>query len=359
MRLSIPLDADFVIFLYTIGKIVFTAMPRLRRNVLVSRIPAQYEIQEIDQAALTEAQRRYLAPYDEKLAAMNYFPVCTYRMTNYGHNLLRNYVNPMETSRCVILIHEIPLKIKGKRSPTNSCTMSFHTRFADDTILTTRNMRLRSLLDRPPYQVVQERPGISDPAEMKRVHDKRAARMGYAVPPPSEAASVFKDVKSEHVRFSEYQLSQETYKLNPDGKTYSFTDKAHWRGIRNHLNPFAHRFSARRFLPAALVAMALPLVGVTKLAPAAADAARNVGFPPAAAATAVTLACYLCAGAIIGYVLERQTFVWVFLLTYLSVRIFAGVPLGPVPYSAFAGSVAYSVAQAKKRRRAVLLPKEV
>jgi TRAP-type uncharacterized transport system fused permease subunit len=70
----------------------------------------------------------------------------------------------------------------------------------------------------------------------------------------------------------------------------------------------------------------------------------------------VTLACYLVAGAIIGYLLERHTFVWVFLLTYLTVRLFTAGHIGPIPYSAFAGSVAYSVARAKKRRRAVLLP---
>jgi hypothetical protein len=290
---------------------------------------------------------------------MNYWPVCTYKIVNYGHNLLRNYVSPTETSRCVVLIHEMALRIKGKASPTNSCTLSFHTRFSDATILTTRNTKLKTIMDRPPNQVVQERPGITDPAEMKQVHDRRAATMGCPVPPPSDVVSTFKDIRSEHIRFAQYQVAQGIYKLNADGKSYSMTDKPHWRGIRNHFNPFAHRFPARQFVPAVLLGMALPFFGVTRLAPAAADAARNLGFPGTTAAFAVTLACYLVAGAIIGYVLERHTFIWVFLITYLSVRIFTGVPLGPVPFSAFAGSVAYSVAQGKKRRRAVLLPKEV
>jgi len=353
--MRIPLDADLFVFLYTTGKIVFASMPRLRGSAL--KVPTHYQIEQIDPARLTEAQARYFAPYDEKLAAMNYWPVCTYRVSNYGHNLMRNYVNPMETSRCVIMIHELALKINGKEALTNSCTVSFHTRFSDATILTTRNLPIKTILDRPPYQVVQERPGITEPVEMKCEHDQRAASMGCPAPPPADAPSTFKDVQSEHVRFSEYQLSQGIYNLNADGQSYSITDKAHWRGIRNFLNPFAHRFSIRRFLPAASVATVLPLFAIIKFAPAAADAARNIGFPPVTAAEAVILASYLIAGAIIGYVLERQTFVWVFLLTYLSVRIFAGGHLGPVPYSAFAGSVAYSVAQAKKRRRVVLLPR--
>ncbi len=355
--MQFPIDVDLTVFIYTVGKIIFGGLPRLRRKQ--HKIPLHYQIAEVGPAALTEAQAKYFAPYDEKLNAMNYWPVCTYRVTNYGHNLIRSYVNPLETARCVVMIHELPLLQNGKPSVANTCLMSFHTCFSDATILTTRNMRLKSVMDRPPYQTVQECPAITDPAEMKRKHDKRAASMGCPVPPPSDAKSTFKDVQAEHQRFSAYQLSRGSFRLTPDGSAYASTDRVFWRGIRNHLNPFAHRFSVRRFLPAALAAVVLPLYAVTTLAPAAAQAARNLGFPPLAAAQAVTLACYLVAGALIGYVLERQTFVWVFLLTYLSVRIFAGVQLGPLPYSAFAGSVAYSVAQAKKRRRAVLLPQRV
>jgi len=352
--MQFPIDSDLAVFLYTVSK-VLRSLPRLRR-IPTSRVPKFYQIEKLDPSALTDRQAEYLAPYDEKLAAMNYWPVCTYRVTNYGHNLMRNYVNPMESARCVILIHEVALRLKGRRSPTNSCTVSFHTRFSDATILTTRNMQLKTIMDRPPYQIVQERPEVSEPAELKREHDRKVATMGCPVAPPSDADSTFKDVQAEHVRFSEFQLSCGNYRPLPDGSGYAIADKAHWRAIRNHLNPFAHRFSLKRFLPAALTGLALPLLAVLHLAPAASDAARNIGFPPLVAAEAVTLACYLVAGAIIGYLLERNTFVWVFLLTYLTLRLFTSAHIGPLPYSAFAGSVAYSVAQAKKRKRAVLLP---
>ncbi|MFZ0146698.1 MAG: hypothetical protein WAL08_20260 [Candidatus Sulfotelmatobacter sp.] len=349
-----PVDADLVVFLYTASKIAFGSIPRLRRNV--PKVPARYQIENVPLGSLTEAQTRYFAPYDKKLDAMNYWPVCTYRITNYGHCLLRQYVNPSETSRCVVLIYELALNVDGRRTFSNNCTMSFHTRFSDDRILTTRNAKLKTILDRPPYQVVQECPQVSEPSEMKCIHDTRAQTMGCPVTPLSDPVSILKDVQSEHERFTAHQLSTGAYRPLPGGTSYAIADKAHWRAIRNHLNPFAHRFSLRQFLPAAIVAAALPVFAFLDFAPAAAQAARNVGFSPVVAAEAVILACYLVAGAIIGYVLERQTFVWVFLLTYVSARIFAGANLGPVPYSAFAGSVAYSVAQAKKRRRAVLLP---
>lgn len=354
--MQFPVDADLAVFLYTVGKIVFGSMPKLRQNA--HTIPAKYEIEEVAPSALTDAQATVFAPYDEKLAAMSYFPVCTYRIANYGHNLMRTYINPGETSRCVVMIVETGLKmlVNGKRPVSSSCTLSFHTFFSDNTLLTTRNMHLKSILDRPPYQTVQERPYIKEPAEMKRVHDAKAATMGCPVAPPSSSAQVFKAIHEEHDRFCEYQLAQGTFCMNPDGKSYLLADKAHWRGIRNHLNPFVHRFYAWRFLPAALLAMLLPILGVIKLAPTAFTAAQTVGFPPQAAAEAMMLACYMVAGAVLGFTLENATFIWVFLLTYIPVRIVAPGALGPVPYSAFAGLVAYSVAQAKKRRRVVLLP---
>lgn len=354
--MQFPLDADLTVFVYTVGTILFGGIRRLRRNA--HKIPIHYQIEQLSPAALTEAQANYLAPFDEKLAAMNYLPVCTYRVVNYGHNLLRNYVNPLETSRCVVMIHELALRQSGRPSVANVCLMSFHTRFTDATILTTRNMHL-SMMDRPRYHKVQEFVGITEPEELKRKHDCQAAGMGCPVPPPSDAAGTFKDVQDEHLRFNKYQLSTGALQLASDGNSYTLTDRVFWRGIRKHLNPFEHRFSMRSFLPAVFGSIALPVFAVTKLAPAADEAARNIGFPPHAAGEAVTLACYLVAGALIGYALERKTFVWVFLLTYLAVRILTGAHLGPLPYSAFAGSVAYSVAQTKKRRRAVLLPNRV
>ena len=349
-----PVDADLAVFVYTAGKIVFGSLPQLRRSV--PSIPVHYQIEEVSSAALSEKQSEFFTPYDQKLAAMNYWPVCTYRITNYGHNLMRTYVNPAETSRCVVMIVEMKLTVGSMNPVGSSSLMSFHTWFTNDTLLTTRNMQLKSVLDRPPYQVVQECPYIKEPAEMKSKHDARAATMGCPVAPPADSASVFREVHSEHDRFCDYQLAQGTFRPAPDGTSYVMADKAHWRGIRNHLNPFVHRFYALRFLPAAILAAVLPLLGALKLAPEAAAAAQNIGFPPAIAAETMMLACYMVAGAVIGYALERATFVWVFLLTYIPVRIISAAGLGPVPYSAFAGIVAYSVEQAKKRRRSVLLP---
>ena len=346
-------DADLLAFLYTAGRILFFSLPRLHQNVL--KVPATYDIQEIQSSRLTEQQARYFASYDEKLAAMNYWPTCTYKVANYGHNLMRNYVNPAETSRCVVMIVELTANENGKQFATNTCLMSFHTWFTDDTLLTTRNMKLKSVLDLPPYQFVQECPRINNPEEMKRKHDARVSKMGCPVSPPSRAADIFKLLHADHERFSSYQLSQGCYKLLPDGSTYALTNKVFWRGIRDFLNPFAHHLPTE-FIPAAIVAAFLPIIAALKLAPAVAAAAHSIGFSPAASANATMLVCYIIAGTLIGYTLERHTFVWTFLLTYLPLRILLGASWGLLPGSVIAELFAHYAAREKTERRAVLIP---
>jgi hypothetical protein len=142
----------------------------------------------------------------------------------------------------------------------------------------------------------------------------------------------------------------------PGEDSYALSDKVHWRGVRNFFNPFAQGISARLFFPVAFLAAALPVFARLEYAPAAAHALRTLGLPGEFAAQPIIRLCYFVAGALIGYLLERDTFLWAFLLTYVPVRLFTSGSLGPIPYSALAAGVAYFVAQVMKRRRAVLIP---
>ena len=349
-----PVDIDLAVFLFVTGKMLFTALPRLRRSV--PHVPARYQIQNVPEASLTEAQASYFAPYDEKLAAMNYRPVCTYLISNFGKILTRQYVNPAESSRCEVAIQELVQTVDGKQAFTSCCVIHFHTRFTDDRILTTRNMKLKSVLDSPPYWVLQECPQVDDPAKLKRIHDARAQTLGCPVAPLTDADRIFKYVQSEHERYSAYQLSVGDYQPLPGEDSYTFSDKVYRRGLRNYFNPFAQGFSAQRFFSVAILAAALTVFARLEYAPAAAHAFRTLGLPAEFAAQAVIRICYIVAGALIGYFLERETFLWGVLLTYLPVRLFTSASLGPIPYSALAAGVAHVVAQIKKRRRAVLIP---
>ncbi len=349
-----PVDVDLAVFLFVTGKTLVTALPRMRQSV--PHIPARYQIQNVPDASLTQAQARYFAPYDEKLAALNFRPVCTYLISNFGQILTRQYVNPAESSRCEVAIQELVQTVDGKQAFTSCCVIHFHTRFTDDRVLTTRNMKLKTVLDNPPYWVLQECPQIDDPAKLKRIHDARAQTMTCPVAPLTDVDRIFKSVQSEHERYSAYQLSVGGYQPLPGEDSYTFSDKVYRRGIRNYFNPFAQGISAQRFFSVAILAAALPVFARLEYAPAAAHAAHILGLPAEFAAQAVIRICYMVAGALIGYFFERETFLWGSLLTYLPVRLFINGSLGPTPYSALAAGVAWGVAQFKKRRRAVLIP---
>jgi hypothetical protein len=142
----------------------------------------------------------------------------------------------------------------------------------------------------------------------------------------------------------------------PGKESYALSDKVHWRGVRNYFNPFAQAISARLFVPVAILVAALPVFARLEYAPAAAHALRVLGLPPELATQAIIRLCYFVAGSFIGYFLEREIFLWAFLLTYVPVRLFVHGDLGPIPYSALAAGAAYFVAQIMKRRRAVLIP---
>ncbi len=200
-----------------------------------------------------------------------------------------------------------------------------------------------------------ECPQIDDPAKLKRIHDARAQTMGCPVAPLTDVDRIFKSVESEHERYSAYQLSVGGYVPLTGEDGYAFSDKVNWRGIRNFFNPFAQGISPRLFFPVAFLAAALPVFARLEYAPAAAHALRTLGLPGEPCQPIIRL-CYFVAGALIGYFLERDTFLWAFLLTYLPVRLFISGNLGIIPYSALAAGVAWFVAQFKKRRRAVLIP---
>lgn len=351
--MAFTLDWDLVAFFTTLANILFRSPARLRGN---SRpLPIRCEYQEISAGMLTPEQARCFAPYDTKLEAMSYRPACTYRVANMGHNMVRVYINPTDVARCLVMIVEVAVKVGQVRGVNHSSTVVFTTRFSDGTVLTTRNMKLKSLMDEPPYRMVQECPNVSEPTALKRRHDARAAGLGGCpVAPSSDVAGMFRQFQSDHDRFLSYQVERGVCELDTTRNAYVLSSKAHWRGIRNFLNPFAHRFSLIRFLPAAITAMVLPVLAF-QAAPAVALAAQRTGFPGGTAAQLGIGVSYLLAGAVLGYVLERHTFIWVFLLTYVAVHT-AGINPGPFPYSAWAGLVSYYVAQAKRRRKLVLLP---
>lgn len=349
-------DTDLMVFLGTVGKILLTGPFHIGRNV--RPIPVRFEIEELSPGSLSIEQQQYLEKFDKRFAAMNYMPVATYRATNYVQNLVRSYVNPLEPVRAIVMIVELTVRVGRQTSSVHKCVLEFFTHLADGRLLTTRNMQLKSLLDEPPYRIIQECPRVTDPGELRRRHLARLAKIDSApLAPAADFASICREFQFGHERQTSYQLQSGTYRLDPSGSSYVLTNKVRWRGIRNFLNPFVQRFSPWRFLPAAFTGIALPVFAWVLAAPLTAQHTSMMGLPGGVASPMTMLAAYGLAGATIGYLLQRNSFLWSFVLTYLAVGAVIGFHENPLPYSTIAGVVAHYFGQIGKSSRLILQPK--
>jgi hypothetical protein len=259
----LPVDADILIFLMTTFTVIFASKGRLRQNV--RQIPAHYDFEELTDNQLTEAQRNYLRPIDAQLGKLNYRPDCTFRVRNYGQNLLRRYSNPADPATCGVTIVEVKTKVGQAQTVRNANSVEFTTRFADGRTLNTRNSPLKSLMDQPPYKIVQQFPNLTNLAELKRKHDAASNSLGVPLTAPSGTAAIFEEVHKDHTRFSEFQVEHGVYRKSPGGDAYQITEKVMNRGIRNFFNPFAKRFSATQAIFSVLLGAFLPLFGYRKL----------------------------------------------------------------------------------------------
>jgi hypothetical protein len=348
----IPIDCDIIGFLWTTATVIFGSKPQLRKNT--KPIPVRYQRQLLEDSQLTEQQRKYIAPIDAELAALGFRPFYTLRVTNYVSNLVRGYQNPADPASCTLTVVEVKTNVNGLIAVKNSRVLNFTTRLADGKELITRNMELKSLMDSPDYKIMQDCPHVTSLAELKKRHEAKAASLGMPLSPPRDVQSVIAEFDKDHDRFGAYQLQRGVYRLSADGDTYMITDKALRRGIRNYFNPLAKRLSLTTVLFSALIGAVLPLYGILKLAPAMTE--RLSPAPPSffQPSTLAILACYLLAGAILGFIAESQSYLWVMLITYVPAHLVAGWTFGGLPYSTLAFLVSYFVSQAKRKRQLVL-----
>lgn len=322
----LTLDFDLIGLFWTTAAVLFTSKPQLRKN---SRpIPVRYDRQVIDESSLTERQKRFFAPFDAQLAALNYRPMCTFRVANYGSNILREYLNPADPARCTLTVVEVQTNVQGLKTGKHTSMVCFTTRFSNGKELATRNMELKSVMDSPEYRVLQDCPNVTNLAELKKRHDARSTGFRTPVSPPSAIPSLFEAYEVENQRHFAHQVERGLLRLNAQGDAYEVTDKAFNRGIRNFFNPFARRLTLKNALLSLLIAAVVPLYGILKLAPAVAE---QLGSDPVVSNGPVTLAivvCYAVAGILLGLFSEVHSFVWVVLITYIPAHLVAGPPLG-------------------------------
>lgn len=345
-------DGDLAAFLWTTAIVIFRGKAQIQKNV--RPIPRQYDLREIAESQLTQAQKDYLKPMDAQLDAINYRPECTFRVGNYGQNLMRRYTNPADPASCELMVVEVKSKVGQLETARNVNTVSFATRLSDGRRLITRNMPLKSVMDSLPQHIMQECPNTTNLAALKKKHDVRAAMLGPAWSPPHGAQDIFSEIQQEHERFIAHQLAQGIIQLSPDGSSYQITAKVANRGIRNFFNPFGTRIAPSQVLFTALVGAVVPLFGILKLAPAVAYHLHDPSLSFFSPVTLAIASCYALAGAIIGLSGGPASYTWIMAVTYLPAHFVAAWSFGWMPYSTIAHLVAYYVRQARQRKGLVL-----
>jgi len=344
-------DGDLFAFLWTTAVVVFGSHAQIKKNT--AKIPARYDFEEVTDSQLTPAQRECLRPIDAQLEAINYRPDCTFRVTNYGHNLMRRYSNAADPATCELMVVEVKSRVGSVETVGNVHTASFTTRLSDGRRLSTRNMPVKSVMDRLPHQIMQEFPNLTDLATLKRKHDSRAGQLGSPIPAPHGREAIFNDVQSEHARFCDYQLSRGILRPVSGGGSYEITNKVANRGIFNFFNPFSKRVALPQTLLSALIGAFLPLIGILKIAPVIQASAGNNPFAFQAPVLAIA-ACYAFAGVLMALIGGPQSYVWTMLVTYVPAHFLAGWTFGWIPYTCIAHVVCHYVGQAKARRGLVL-----
>jgi len=350
--MALPIDLDIVFYAWSALKVLFGAKGRLRATT--RPIPLHYQFQLLEEQELSAQQRAYLAPIDKQLASIHFRPTCTYRVTNYGSNLIRRYDNPADEATCAVTIIEVNVNVQGVKRARTSSSVTFTTRLADGKRFITRNMPVKSLFDRPDYILEQRLPNITDLVELKKKHDAMARTAGASVAPTRDVPGILREADAEHARYTQHQLEKGVYQLAADGENYIVTDKVFNRGIRNHFLPFGKRFSLGKILFSGLLGAVLPLVGILRIAPWLEQSPSLDWVSARALAGVAILACYLLAGAIIGWLCDAQKFTWVMLVAYLPQHLLAGWSYGWFPYATLLFTICHLVAQARHRKAPIL-----
>jgi hypothetical protein len=349
--MPLPLDADILFYVWSTLKIMFGSKSRLRKN---SRpIPLHYQYQILTDEQLTPGQKSFLAPIDAQLASINFRPVCTYRVTNYGNNLLRRYDNPADRATCSLTIVEIHVSVNGVKSARTSSSAAFTTRLASGKMFVTKNMAMKSLFDRPDYILEQRLPNETNLVQLKKKHDQAAANLGPTLDPPRDTDGILQEVDAEHDRYLKFQVQYGALQPAPDGQSFVVTDKVFDRGIRNHFLPFGKRLSLTQILFAALLGAFLPLLGILKVAPWLSHN-LNAGPNDSIVGVVAIAGCYALAGAIIGWLCDMQKFTFVMLVAYVPQHLIAGWSYGWFPYATLLFLTCFQVAQLKRRNALIL-----
>jgi hypothetical protein len=325
------IDGELVRIFVTLGILFAVGIPAITRTVWA---PTELKCEPVPPNSIDARQTAFFDSHDKKLAEIGFFPFSTFRVTNLqGTNLNRAYMSSTDPARCLLTL----ISIKG--SFTNC--LEIVTRFSDGTRLSTKNTELSTVLAVLPNRIVQQFPGISDPIELKRRHDVKAATLQDRMPEFRPQSTYFADLNQYHVQYCQYQVSKNLFHFDAATGLYRATYLTGLRGVYNFLNPLADNFTVRRLLLGMLLGAAPPIIVATQhphilawLATATADYSFWLG-------NLILPAACTFSGVAIGSIFTKKNFIWAILLAYLPARLFStGLSFGYAIYMAFVADFA-------------------
>jgi hypothetical protein len=194
-----------------------------------------------------------------------------------------------------------------------------------------------------PNRIVQQFPGIQDPVELKRRHDRKAETLQNRSPEFRPSSSYLTDLNEYHRQFCQYQETQKLLRFDTAAGLYRATYRTGLRGVVNFVNPLADNFTVPRFIIGTLLGAGFPLIAATQhdriLAWLSTFGTTNLGF---AGILLVPVACTIAAIAI-GCIFTKKTFIWALVLGFLPAKLLAhstSIPLGSGLWMAVVADIA-------------------
>lgn len=305
---------DLLAFIVTILLMFFQGVPRVRRNVW---LPVNLDFEPIEDAQLTEKQKKYYEDIGATLAKMGFYPAVTYKVNNIqGANMSRSYLNSLEPT----LVNAVLVGTAANRPPINTYYLEFITRFKDGTVLTTINSHTTSVFDLLPGRIRQKFKGLKDAEELKRRHNQKLEELRDRGVVYYKKEDILTRHAEYHGQFLKYQMFRGLLRFDPTAQLYRATTKTAMRGVVNYLNPFDAGFHWAVLFWVLLLGGAVPTAGLYYCQPIVQWAYAQTGINPAQLVWPFLIALFALGGLATGYLFSRRVFVWGFLLAYVPMR---------------------------------------
>ena len=317
-------------------------------------LPAELEFEQVMEGFWDEKLDAYFKRHDRLLEPLGYRPSLTYKIINLqSSNITRNYLNPMDSA--IISVNAIG-GLRGQKY-TGQNYVAVTTHYADEYLLTTRNVNITSVLDRPARSLIQDFKGLDDLPRLKELHDLEAEKNKYRGVIRFQEGDwdrYMDSYRKYHLEFCKLNESEGLIRYDEKNNKYRATYKTALRGIANYLNPLADNFTWRRFLLALLLGFAIPLAGsycFPKILPFLMGLTE---YPRSMTAYLYLGLVYGIAGFSIGSIFKEKSFIWGFLMGYLPCRLLSGLFPGWFMADLWLAFVADEVSKFKKKKEKVI-----